>query len=65
MSEQLVPAVFPDDETMRATALAIGRTGLVMSGSTMDGISYFTTSPLMDKLLELASFEEALKSEAD
>ncbi|MBI2586399.1 MAG: hypothetical protein HYW28_11120 [Rhodospirillales bacterium] len=61
--EQLIPSVFPDEPTMRAAALAIGRTGLVMSGTTMDGLSYFTTSPLMDKLLKLASFDDALKSE--
>ncbi|MBE9556825.1 MAG: hypothetical protein IMF08_08210 [Proteobacteria bacterium] len=63
MEAELIPSVFENEKMMRATALAVGRTGLVMSGNTMDSLEYFTTSPLMDKLEALASFDEALREE--
>lgn len=63
VGKELIPDVFPDDKTIHATALAVGRTGLVMTDTTLDGIAYFTTSPLMDRLLKLASLEEALDAE--
>ena len=60
---ELVPRLFPDPETLRANAMACMRTGLVMDRNTMDDAGNYTTSPLMDRLEKLASFEEALRAD--
>lgn len=58
------PSLFPSEDEVRAAATAATRTGLVqVSGSTIGGDQFFTTSTAMDKLEQLAPFQDALREE--
>jgi hypothetical protein len=63
-AEELVPKVFPDEGLMRAAATACTRTGLLMTEASMDDIGFFSPSPLLDKLLRLASLDDAIRQES-
>ncbi|MGJ3258281.1 MAG: hypothetical protein ACFE0S_01640 [Rhodospirillales bacterium] len=61
---ELIPSLFADDDSMRATATALTRTGLIMiKDATMDGLSYFTTTPIMDRLTSLLNIDDAIEKE--
>lgn len=59
---ELVPSLFSSSEHLKAVASATTRTGLVVAQSLIGGMAYATT-PLLEALLSLASFEEALREE--
>lgn len=60
----LPPDVFPTEDDARTAATAATRTGLVrVSGSTIGGDQFFTTTTLMDWVEELAPFQDALREE--
>ncbi len=61
--EKLVPHLFESEELMRSVAGAVTRTGLLVSGRTMDGAETVIPSPLLDKVLKLCDFEAALEKE--
>ncbi len=61
--EGLVPAVFKSAGEFKAVANATLRTGLVVAGTGWGGGMIHQTSPLMDRLEQLAPFEDALKRE--
>lgn len=60
--EELVPSLFKSSEHLKAVASATTRTGLVVAESLLGGMAYVTT-PLLDTLLSVASFEDALREE--
>ena len=63
-AEELIPKVFPDEGLMRAAATACIRTGLLMTEASIDDIGFFSPSPLLDKLLRLASLDDAIRQES-
>lgn len=65
MEAELVPVPFPSNDSMRATAGALTRTGLLMTGLTWDDTGLWLVSPLLDELLEAAPFDAALQQESD
>ena len=61
--EKLVPLLFESEELMRSVAGGVTRTGLLVSGRTIDGAETVIPSPLLDKVLKLCDFEAALEKE--
>lgn len=59
--EELIPAIFQNEDEYLATLEATTRTGLVAYISGFDRV--YTVSPLMDQLYALASIEAALHAE--
>lgn len=59
----LVSGLFETQEMLRAVMGGLTRTGLVQGHSTFGRIMYGTTA-LMDKLVDLADFDEALSKES-
>ena len=60
---ELVPRLFDTEEILRAVMGGLTRTSLVQGHSTMSRIMYGTTA-LMDKLVDLADFDDALSRES-
>ena len=61
---ELIPILIPDDGSLLAVASSTMRTGLVVNDTTFNIDGGFITSPLMDRLAALASFEDALAQES-
>jgi len=60
---QVVPTVFSSEDRMRVSACAVMRTGLLMNDPTFDGTGFFAVSPLLKDLVQVASFQDALREE--
>ncbi len=65
LMDEVVPSLFKDERDLRATAMACLRTGLIMDMNTIDDMGLYTTSPLFQRLTEIASFEAALRDEPE
>ena len=59
---ELVPAVFPSERHLASTLQATTRTGLVVALPAWDDLLYETT-PLMEEIVSLAPFRDALEKE--
>jgi len=65
VERDLVPRVFPDTETLRAVAAGTIRTGYIHDDlMTLDSVSIFQTTPLLDELISLAPLDAALDAES-
>ena len=65
LKEELVPSLAQSDDHLRALVTGAMRSGLIISLTAFDDIGFFTTSPGMDHLEKLASFNEALEAEPE
>lgn len=63
VSHRLIPGFFADEDQMRSVGYSAMRTGLVIIPPDFFGLGYFTTSPQMAQLENLASFQDALREE--
>ncbi|MFN4274791.1 MAG: hypothetical protein ACK4FJ_00715 [Ferrovibrio sp.] len=59
-----VPKYFLTDEHLRAALTSAMRSGLVITPPTFDDAGFFTTSPLVEEIADLADFEDALRQES-
>ena len=63
MGELLIPSVFSNPIDMAATASAITRSGLLLSVPAIGGTYGYRITPFLEKLCELASFEDVIGKE--
>jgi hypothetical protein len=63
LTSELVPSLVHSPEELRAWVTSAMRSGLIISLTGIDDVEFFATSPLMDRLEKLASFEDALRQE--
>lgn len=63
IERESVPSVFPTIGHLRAACTSAMRSGLVMTGTALDELTVFTTTPVMDELAELSDFQDALRKE--
>lgn len=59
----MVPKWFPSELYARAVATRAMRSGLMVTPDLAAAENYFTSSPLMDEIWELADFQDALRKE--
>lgn len=64
MLELTVPGCFPSEDHVHAVLSAASRSGLVMAPrNNSDAIGTYIPSPLMDEIVQLADFQDALRAE--
>lgn len=63
LSEKMVPDQFPTEAHLESVCAGAMRTGMLLMGRKYKTAGTYLTSPLVDEILELASFEDALQDE--